>query len=299
MRRIVLLFSCALQIVASSAEARTRAHVEGIAGPCGAPFAPSRIVRGTRITVPGTSIAFTMPNDWVGRQETGADGTPFFRVYAPPVRQGGLIALIATTGNADKSLFQVTQDTANQLTGTDDARADRPTLFTLGRDCGDRLIARTSSYEASVTVVRSGAWTYALVARYPLASAAVMRGGLDTIVATVRLVPPPVENTNGNGNGNGSAPASAGSPRDYLGCWEASPDAHTMHSLNLRPNGTYSWTYAMTGFEYGSPPTEEEGRFQLTTDTLVTASGGGTRSHDIALGRGKLTVDGTRYFPCN
>ena len=296
MRPIVPLFICALITVVSSAEAKPRANVRGFVGPCGAPFAPSRIVQGTPVMVPGTSITFTMPTGWGGRQEIAPNGTPIFRVNAPLAGPGGLVVLAASTGDANLSLFQVTLNAANEVTGTDDARADPPTPFTLGRDCGNKLIARTSSYEAYVTTVRSGAWTYMLVARYPLSSAAVMRGGLDTIVATVHLVPPPV----GNGNGNAAAPGGGGggAPRDYLGCWQTA-DAHTMGNLKLRADGTYSWTRGVSGFQYGSDPSEEEGRFQLTTDALVTANGGGTRRYEIALGRGKITIDGTGYFPCN
>ena len=290
----------AVGVVAARAQAAPAGRA--MAGACGAPFKPSARLPGVVTTVPNTGIRLTLPQGWVGQPAVKPDGTPFYQVWAPPAGPGGLVALDATNGAANQPLPVLLNILAQQIAQPQFATFGAPRLFSLGRDCGGQMLFHAPGVEGYVALVRSGEWLYGLIAKYPATSATAMRAGLDTIVATVRLAP-----LNAAVAARAEAPMAAApsvgttaAPRSVVGCWERAPDAHTMHRIKLRADGTYNWFSAITGFQYNVEPDEEEGRYRLTGNSLTLSSNKGqTETYAVSVANGTLTMGSARYGACD
>jgi hypothetical protein len=96
------------------------------------------------------------------------------------------------------------------------------------------------------------------------------------------------------------SPGANAGPPSVVGCWERAPDAHTMHRIQLRPDGTYNWFSAITGLPYNVEPTEEEGRYCMAGNAIfLTTNQGQTETYALSMGNGILTMGSARYAACN
>jgi|GEM_PF-6351387 len=287
----------ALYVVMASILGTSAARAQGRASvsPCGAPFKPTARLPGVTTTVPNTSIRLTLPRGWTGQPAVKPDGTPYYQVWAPAAGSGGQVALAATNGAGDRPLPQLLLETAQGMAQPQLATFGAPRLFALGRDCGGQLLFRAPGVEGYVALVRNGEWLYGLVAKYPATTSTAMRAGLDTIVASVHLAPLPSPVA-----ARVDAPGTNANPPSVVGCWERAPDAHTMHRIQLRPDGTYNWFSAITGLPYNVEPTEEEGRYHMAGNTIfLTTNQGQTETYALSTGNGILTMGSARYAACN
>jgi hypothetical protein len=296
MRRLSIQVSLlVLAFAPTAAHVQAQALSRGQGATCGKPFSPSARMIGSTVNLPATGVSLSVPTGWRWQQTTGNDGSPIFQMTAPTADPTGIVLLAASDAYGDKSLAQVATETRNELVGNAFARTLVSRNFSLQGRCGLQVISRTPAIEAYVTLVRNGIRLYVVAAKYSIAGSAAMRGGLDTIVASA-VLPSPAASP---GTASASAPGTGLDSR-IQGCWQAQIDNHTVKELQLHNDGTYRSHVQLMGLDFPTQPKVTFGRYVASGDSLVMSPDGGrTSTSAMTLTGERLTIDGTRYFPCN
>jgi hypothetical protein len=284
-------------VAGSSVLPAPSAAVRSSSDDCGRPFVPASLVAGAIVPIPNSLGHLRMPKGWTGRVATGTTGLPFFQIRAPSTAGQTTIALLPyelTEAERSRSLDQLLVDAGSRVFGQERGNIVSYLPFTLGGRCGGQAILVTATTECSLTIIRGDSWIYLFMATYPRGSAKVIRAGVDTMIATFRLVLPTT---------SFSLEAVASRPKGLLtGCWQRI-DESTRQTLTLRNDGTYTWvrlTGTTTPGPDGSGLIDEKGRYAVTADALsFTSNGGKVESRPMSVSNGDLLIAGSRYVACD
>jgi hypothetical protein len=265
---------------------------------CAPPATAPKLLPGVKHTVPGAAVSFRLPKGWSGKWiRVGKEAVSYH--LSGPLGAGGYAFVnefLRTPAQQALPMAEAVEALAREL-ADESTGYERTGLETLkmGGHCGVRVRFRSGGFEGNVLGVPTGEWLYLLAARYPEASAAVVRPAFDTMAATLGLSPPS---------------RNSGLERQVLGCWNRTGSLGSGYGSYHGEGGTLrldsEGNYVSTSHMYVSTPggsllnkEEERGSFRVLGNDLVTVTSEGfSERRPIGMSGGVLQLGNGRYLPC-